>query len=224
MRAIWIMLSNCTDPARDAEYNEWYNKMHIPDLTATPGVLSGQRYKNLRPQLAPDEPLYLALYTVEWEDPWALLRKVAWVDDKRRAEQGRMIDCLLARLLSSWQPLGTPQFAPGKQGTARLDKDVPDTLIIVLGNPAEGVAAGDFEKWFGGSYLPGLLKMPGLVWGAHYRTLRPNLKPGDCRYLAVLATDSKDSVGLLGRIDATSAGNKGKLQMSYSSAFKHVGP
>lgn len=228
MRAIWIMLSNCTDRARDAEYNEWYNKTHIPDLTATPGILSGQRYKDLRPHRLPDEPLYMAVYTVEWGDPWALLRRVAQVDDKKREAQGRMIDCLKAVLLSVWQPLGGAQFAASKHGTARLDGDVPKMLMLIMGNPVDVTTQSDFDAWFNSDYLSGLLKMPGVVWGQCFRTMRPKLRPGDCSYVALLAVDSPDNLGLLGRV-AGDAGSKGKgraglLDIRYSSVFEHVGP
>ncbi|MDO8491853.1 MAG: hypothetical protein Q7T04_07560 [Dehalococcoidia bacterium] len=227
MHAIWIMLSNCTDPARDAEFNEWYNKMHIPDLTATPGILSGKRYKNMRPQLAPDEPLYMALYTVEWDDPWALLRKVAQVDDLKRAAQGRMIDCLQARLLSAWQPLGVRRYASAQLQKAGAGGGAPRALMLVLANPAEGVSDSDFEKWFSSAYLPRLLKMPGAAWGERYRTLRPNRRPGDCKYMALLAVESKDPAGLLDKV-AGAAPAKGPqtdpLQVCYHSVFKHIGP
>ena len=32
--AKWLVIveSNCVDPAREDEFNEWYNKIHLPDL------------------------------------------------------------------------------------------------------------------------------------------------------------------------------------------------
>jgi hypothetical protein len=32
------------DPAVEAEWNDWYDNVHLPDALACPGVLSGNRY------------------------------------------------------------------------------------------------------------------------------------------------------------------------------------
>ena len=54
---------------QDAEYNEWYDNRHVPDVEALPGVLSARRFR-----LAPMEPAqsghppYLALYELEIDD------------------------------------------------------------------------------------------------------------------------------------------------------------
>ena len=32
------------DPEREAQWNEWYDNVHLPDALACPGVLSGRRY------------------------------------------------------------------------------------------------------------------------------------------------------------------------------------
>jgi hypothetical protein len=45
-RQLYIVLGNPLTPEQDAEFNEWYNETHIPDvLAAVPGVRSAQRYK-----------------------------------------------------------------------------------------------------------------------------------------------------------------------------------
>ena len=32
------------DPDREAEWNRWYNEVHLPESLACPGVLAGRRY------------------------------------------------------------------------------------------------------------------------------------------------------------------------------------
>lgn len=32
------------DPEVEADWNRWYDEVHLPDATACPGVLSGKRY------------------------------------------------------------------------------------------------------------------------------------------------------------------------------------
>ena len=47
--------------AKDApEFNEWYNKEHLPELLSVPGILSASRY-----EAAKGGPQYLACYELE---------------------------------------------------------------------------------------------------------------------------------------------------------------
>jgi hypothetical protein len=59
----FIVLSNPVTQ-RDAEFNEWYDKVHIPELTALKGVKSATRLRIL-----PERPWkYMAEYEVECEN------------------------------------------------------------------------------------------------------------------------------------------------------------
>src|SRR5438270_89431 len=58
-------------PEAEAEFNEWYNNEHIPQLLGVKGFLSGKRY-----QAVDGKPRYLAVYemredsipkTPEWD-------------------------------------------------------------------------------------------------------------------------------------------------------------
>ena len=35
--------TNCSDPEKEAEYNDWYNNIHLPDVLETPEVLLTER-------------------------------------------------------------------------------------------------------------------------------------------------------------------------------------
>lgn len=46
---------------REAEYNDWYDHVHLPEFSALPGVITGRRYKVTSP--TPDgKPTYAAVY------------------------------------------------------------------------------------------------------------------------------------------------------------------
>src|SRR5260370_303097 len=57
--AVWTDV----DPEVEAEFNEWYDKEHVPERLAVPGFLSGLRYT-----AAEGEPKYLALYELDDEN------------------------------------------------------------------------------------------------------------------------------------------------------------
>ena len=53
------------DISRDveAEWNEWYNTVHLPEILRVPGFISGRRYR-----AAEGGPKYMALYQLESVD------------------------------------------------------------------------------------------------------------------------------------------------------------
>lgn len=88
-RAILFVLSRCTDSAREAEFNRWYNDVHIPDIFESPGILSCFRYENTHRKEG--EPHYLALYELASNDTKAIMDGLnAVMTAKRR--QGRIVD------------------------------------------------------------------------------------------------------------------------------------
>ena len=90
-RVVLVVLSNCTDPAREKEFNDWYNEIHLPDVLETPGIISAIRYENNHRR--PGEPRYLALYEFNTADTRQVVRDLR-EHFQKKASQGRMIDCI----------------------------------------------------------------------------------------------------------------------------------
>lgn len=87
-----VVLSNCTDPAREEEFNDWYTNVHIPDVLETPGIVRGMRFK-LAGTPREGQAKYLALYELDTDDVAAVQQGLREVLARKRAE-GRMIDYL----------------------------------------------------------------------------------------------------------------------------------
>lgn len=66
-RGVLYVTSHPSSAEREAEYNDWYDHVHLPDVCAVPGFLGGRRYAPV------DGGPYVALYDIEGED----LRAVA---------------------------------------------------------------------------------------------------------------------------------------------------
>ena len=66
--AKWLLVveTNCADAAREAEFNEWYDKTHLPDVLETPGFISANRYENTEP--SEGEAKFVAAYEIETDD------------------------------------------------------------------------------------------------------------------------------------------------------------
>jgi hypothetical protein len=80
-----LVASMNVDPAAEAEFNEWYNTEHLPQLGAVPGVLAARRF---RATDQGSERRYLALYhlrdtQVPASEAWAKAANTAWTERVR---------------------------------------------------------------------------------------------------------------------------------------------
>ncbi|MFC1715534.1 DUF4286 family protein [Candidatus Poribacteria bacterium] len=91
--AKWVVVieSNCSDSAREDEFNEWYSNTHLSDVLETPGVISATRYENLAP--SDGQGKYLAAYEIEAEDLQTVMKAVGENMEKKKAA-GRFSDLL----------------------------------------------------------------------------------------------------------------------------------
>lgn len=56
-------------PGREAEYNDWYQNTHIPELVNTLKMKGAQRFKLVAKMMGASEAEYLAIYDIECDDP-----------------------------------------------------------------------------------------------------------------------------------------------------------
>lgn len=66
--AHWIykVESNCKDPRREAEFNEWYSNTHVPDILKEKDFIGARRYEAERPQ--PGQPQFIALFDLDTDN------------------------------------------------------------------------------------------------------------------------------------------------------------
>ena len=80
-----LVASMNVDPAAEAEFNEWYNKEHLPQLASVPGVLCARRFRAGGEDV---ERKYLALYhltdtAVSRSDAWQKAANTPWTEKMR---------------------------------------------------------------------------------------------------------------------------------------------
>jgi hypothetical protein len=80
-----LVASMNVDPAAEAEFNEWYNKEHLPQLAAVPGVLTARRFQAAGSDV---QNKYLALYhltsaEVSRSDAWSKAANTPWTAKMR---------------------------------------------------------------------------------------------------------------------------------------------
>ncbi len=68
-KGIMVVKSAPADPAREDEYNDWYDNIHVPEICAVPGFVSARRYKVHGAAAGdPGSPAYLAIYEIDADD------------------------------------------------------------------------------------------------------------------------------------------------------------
>ncbi|HEX3575082.1 MAG TPA: DUF4286 family protein [Rhodopila sp.] len=80
-----LVASMNVEPAAEAEFTEWYNTEHLPQLRAVPGVISARRY---RATDSASERRYLAIYhlrdqAVSQSNAWSAAANTPWTERMR---------------------------------------------------------------------------------------------------------------------------------------------
>ncbi len=105
-RQIFVALSNPSD-GREAEFNDWYDRQHVPDVVSIPGFKGAERFKLAVPFLDPlgGGHRYLTVYDVDSDDINALAAQV-----KEHARTGKtvMSDAIDMKSLTAlfFEPVG----------------------------------------------------------------------------------------------------------------------
>src|SRR5260221_3514583 len=74
----FVVMTNPVE-GKEAEFNEWYNTNHIPDVLNVPGFVSGQRFRIADTQFGGEGSKafkYLAIYEIETDDLAGVLKEL----------------------------------------------------------------------------------------------------------------------------------------------------
>lgn len=111
--AKWVLFAytDCAEAAREREFNEWYDKVHVPDILQMSGFISATRYVNINPKVTSDK--FLAIYEVESDD----MDKTVEALKERGAQlekQGRVTDLLIVGPIVVYRQLSSMTNEPSR--------------------------------------------------------------------------------------------------------------
>jgi hypothetical protein len=66
-RYLLFAFSDCKDPAREEEFNDWYDNVHLPDMLEVEGLVKATRWMTAE-NAEGQQRRYLALYEVETDN------------------------------------------------------------------------------------------------------------------------------------------------------------
>src|SRR5205823_10043691 len=155
--------------APEAVFNAVYDKEHVPNLKAVPGVRRASRYT----QPSATEPRYMAAYEL---DGTAILDSPAW---KAAGEAGRWPGEIrphtMNRHLTKYEWVG---------GNSALTGKTPYVFWVMMDIERHREAL--FNELYDNEHLPLLLKLPGSFNAVRYRTS----DAGEPRYLCAYEVEN----------------------------------
>ena len=161
------------DVAHDHEalFNEVYDKEHVPNLRAVPGVRRASRYR----QASATEPRYIAAY--ELDSP-AVLESAGW---KTAGEAGQWPTVVRPKTMNRHRAV-----YEWVGGNAALTGKTAYVFWVMMDIEPHREAL--FNELYDNEHLPLLSKLPGYVNAVRYRTTTE----GQPRYLCVYEVDRAD--------------------------------
>ena len=156
-----LVQANVAAP-HEAAFNTWYYN-HVPTLLEIPGYLWGRRYINLV-----GETKYLALYAITDE---SVLDSLLGPDPAKRHALANHEFAKFEQLqgLSEVKINVYRQLSGTHLGHPLLQADLPLSMVMLdCNDPAQEAA---FNEWYTHSHVPNLVRIPGYVSGARFRTI-----------------------------------------------------
>lgn len=108
-RTVYLVFSNPVE-GKEKEFNEWYENVHVPEILATPGLLSAQRFKLFDAEITRGEGVpapaqrYLTIYEMEG-DVDVVMGKIGEGVASGAIVMSDSLD-LESAAMSFWSPLG----------------------------------------------------------------------------------------------------------------------
>ena len=155
----------------EATFNEVYDTEHVPNLAKVPGVQRASRFK----QPSPTEPRYLAAYELDSPDV------VASAAFKTAGELGRWPTAVRPHTMN--RHLAIYEWAGGAKALTGNTKYLFWVMMDI-----EPHREALFNDLYDNEHLPLLMKLPGSVNAARYRTKTP----GEPKYLCAYEVENTE--------------------------------
>jgi hypothetical protein len=198
-----VVKANLSDGRLDAEFNDWYNRVHVPNFVAMPGFTRAWRVRRLMHSEQRGDPgqEFLAIYETETIDAFlAALHKTelksghSWEGWERHLTDWQRS---YHRVLGAWRDEAEVQDSVGRYWSiVRVD---------YLSQLAQaGFAERDFNAWYSDVHVPEVIGNRGFGRAWRLETVPHEEQLGDPRqkYWAVYETERVDDL-VVARRDTT---------------------
>ena len=173
-----FVITNCSDPSKEEEFNYWYNHIHLPDVTSSGAFQHAIRFANTEPDAADGK--YIATYETFQDDvpkAWSVLQE----HTTRLREQGRSFPALKLVTAGVFKKLGG-EFCGANRPTRGI--------LAVLSNCNDPAREDECNRWYNDVHLPDILDSGLYNTAYRYEALDPQAT--GAKYLAIYETHLSD--------------------------------
>jgi hypothetical protein len=216
----------------EAEYNDWYDKQHAPDVVSVPGFVSAQRYIVSDEQLRPGAQAptrYLVVFRIETDNLGEVYAEVNRRNREHLIAQSDTFDRTSARNYTYRAITAVHDGARGDAAMAHDGRPTEHYLQLVFSDAAAGKDSL-FNRWYDTEHAPQVASTPGFESWQRARLAETQLAPGTTEggYLAmfnIVTTDVRAVFDQFRQLPATKAsnpGDNGRILAGYT--YKAIGP
>jgi hypothetical protein len=207
-RTIAIEVLACSEPAQQGEFNWWYDRVHIPRLTAFEGIVDAYRYRDMGPDygdlgahfMTPAGMVnrYMTICRLDSDDPWALMQEVT--DEVAKQPTAGGPGCVTSYELSAWDLIACRRaVSPPLRLETHLQDGMPEAIFLVpvITDPAR---RAEQDEWWLYAHAHDLLETPGVVQCERYCSLNPHPAEKEATHLNIYEVDAGDPAAVLLRV------------------------
>jgi hypothetical protein len=173
------VLTSCKDPAEDAEFNEWYDNTHLPDVLSSGLLRNPVRFVRATDAAEDREPRYLATWESDTETPDRLLQEVTELGQSL-LQRGRVHPSLRLK------HMGMLRRIDGGFWSRRHGQEVAG-VMVVSSNCTDPAREDEFNDWYSNIHLPDILSTGAFHTDYRYEDINPQESVG--KYWAIYETD-----------------------------------
>ena len=176
---LMVAITSCKDPSKTEEFNNWYNHMHVPDVTE-PGIFRNAiRFANTDP--ASEVGQYVATYETDFEDVSQAMPAHQKAREALKKEGDRS---------SPWMQSSGAHIFKKLGGEFRAASKPSRGIFLMFTNSKDPAREDEFNRWYEDIHLPEILSTGAFHTVYRYECLDPErLK---AKFLAIYETDTAD--------------------------------
>jgi hypothetical protein len=181
----WVnLVENNADPARQSQFNDWYDNLHLPDALCTPGFARARRYE--RQEFRDGRAQYLAVYEIDSADIDETMRVRRAVREEE-VKKGRASTSFPHLSYSLWRDILCQQLS---ERTAPGNAAGKGKWLSLVESNCDPRREAEFNDWCEQVQVPESLGVPGYVSARRLRI--KEFRDGRGKYMTVCEIESDD--------------------------------
>ena len=201
----WVnLVENNADPARIAQFNDWYDNLHLPDALGTPGFVRTRRYE--RHEFRDGRAQFLAVYEIDSANIDETMR-VRRAIREEEVKKGRASASFPNLSFSLWRDVLCLQLSESR---APGNAAGPGKWLSMVESNCDPLREAEFNDWCEKVQVPQSLQVPGYVSARRLRIRE--FRDGRGKYLTLHEIETDDLARTIRARNAARAEERADLE------------